>query len=162
MSLTYRVASTSQSRLAAMSVRYGVFVIEQRVPVVLEIDARDFLSSTTHLLATTLEGPVGAARLLAPTCQSEFPEFHVGRVAVLEAWRGRGIGRDLMKRCEDAARRQVRSGAPLVLVLDAQVQAEAFYKNLGYLPTGRPRFMDAGILHQEMAKRTTGSRVLSE
>ncbi len=140
-----------------MSVRYEVFVVEQKVPVVLEIDARDFLSSTVHVLALSAGKAIGAARLLAPTAPSDVPEYHVGRVAVLEPWRGKGVGRALMEQCEVAAQAQVASGAPLDLVLDAQVQAEAFYVGLGYRPTPRPRFMDAGILHQEMAKRTTGS-----
>lgn len=139
-----------------MSVRWDVFVLEQAVPIVLEVDARDFLGSTIHIVASSGGEVVGAARVLVPS-DGTVHEYHVGRVAVRKELRGLGFGKSLMRRCEEEARVRVPSGQPLRLVLDAQVQAESFYRSLGYAPTSRPRFFDAGILHQEMAKETTGS-----
>ncbi len=140
---------TPVQRLTGMGIRWDVFVEEQDVPLVLEVDARDFLPSTVHLLAVEDGRGVGTARLL----DQGSGRFTVGRVAVLEQERGRGIGAELMKACEEVAR---RSDEQATLVLDAQVTAVPFYEKLGYRPTSRPVFLDAGIWHQEMAKSVSG------
>lgn len=169
-----RIASP-QDRVAAAALRLEVFVHEQRVPFVLEIDARDFAPSTIHLVASVdlsargqsmtevpVDQPVPAdlasevvatARLL---CDGE-GRYHVGRVAVRQAWRGRGIGQQVMLAAEQAARQAVLPGAPVVLALDAQEQAIGFYERLGYLLTERERFLDAGIWHREMQLLTVGT-----
>ncbi|OZA24817.1 MAG: GNAT family N-acetyltransferase [Hydrogenophilales bacterium 17-61-9] len=73
------------ARLGA--VRRAVFIEEQGVPEALEWDEHDAVS--LHVLATTLDGtPIGCARLL--------PDGHMGRMAVLPAWRGCGIGQALL------------------------------------------------------------------
>ena len=75
-------------------IRYDVFVIEQRVPEVLEWDAAD--SHSIHALATDTEGaPIGCARLLA--------DGHIGRVAVVRQWRTLGVGTALMLHLIDKA-----------------------------------------------------------
>lgn len=65
------------------TVRREVFVQEQNVPRSIEFDGLD--SSALHWLALTPEGkPVGTLRLL--------PSGQIGRMAVLCAYRGQGIG----------------------------------------------------------------------
>jgi len=68
-------------------VRFTVFVDEQKVPAELEIDALDPFS--VHVLARDAAGtPIGAGRLT--------PDGRIGRMAVLEAWRGKGVGEALL------------------------------------------------------------------
>lgn len=158
-SVLCKIADTDELKLAQMSVRWDVFVMEQDVAFVLEIDARDFLESTIEMVAIDqARGQViGAARLLRDGDDDGGAHFHVGRVAVRKEARGQRVGEQLMRLAERTAREQIAAGEPLALVLDAQVQASGFYGRMGYQPTEKPRFYDAGIVHQEMMKTTTGT-----
>src|SRR6185436_4759013 len=65
------------------AVRKLVFIDEQKVPVDLEWDDLDQVSA--HVLAQSSEGEsIGTGRLL--------PDGHIGRMAVVQRWRGRGVG----------------------------------------------------------------------
>ena len=65
-------------------IRFAVFVVEQHVPEELEWDGID--AACEHAIAEDGAGsPVGCGRLL--------PDGHIGRMAVLRAWRGRAKGR---------------------------------------------------------------------
>lgn len=155
--------------LEHLDVRWDVFVVEQEVPPVMEIDGRDYVPETLHLVATVTdangdESVIGAARLVAdgtvPPHDSENEDdavtiqFHVGRVAVREEWRGKKIGQQLMRAAERVAIEDAKdkNATELSLILDAQVSAEGFYTRLGYVATDTPTFYDAGIVHQEMSK----------
>lgn len=120
------------------AVRLAVFVVEQNIPEELEWDAHDAVSM--HALAEDAAGvPIGCARLL--------PDGHIGRVAVLSEWRGRGVGAELLIRLIELAQergdRRVR--------LHSQAQAAPFYARYGFEPVGPP-FMEAGIPHQTMER----------
>ena len=129
------------------AVRDVVFVQEQRVPPELERDALDPLSH--HVLARDATGtPIGTARLT--------PEHRVGRMAVLSAWRGRGVGDALLVALLDEARRRQWPDVSL----HAQVTAEAFYARHGFLPEGE-RFIEAGIEHQGMRRVLTGPTAIA-
>lgn len=124
---------------AAQAVRYQVFVIGQNIPVELEWDEMDALS--LHAIACDETGrAVGTARLL--------PDFYIGRMAVLESERGRGIGGRLLQVMMEAARQR---GAAEV-VLNAQVDAIPFYRRHGFVEEGDV-FDDAGIPHRRMRHR---------
>lgn len=120
---------------AAGEIRRIVFIEEQAVPKDEEWDGRD--DACVHLLAYLDDRPVGTARLL--------PDGHIGRVAVLEAGRGLGIGAQLMRAAIDAA----HQAGHREVVLDAQVHALPFYQKLGFEVFG-PEFLDAGIPHRSM------------
>jgi predicted GNAT family N-acyltransferase len=117
-------------------IREPVFVHEQGVPIAVELDALD--PACVHVLARDPAGaPVGTGRLA--------PDGRIGRMAVLASWRGRGVGRALLRRLVDEARATGRTEVSL----HAQVDAEAFYASEGFLPLG-DRFEEAGIQHQAM------------
>jgi predicted GNAT family N-acyltransferase len=137
-SFRVRAAGWETDRDALRAVRHAVFVIEQGVPEALEWDASDPVSR--HALAVDGEGrAIGTGRLL--------PDGHIGRVAVLPAWRGCGVGAELLRHLVDEARgRGLRE-----VVLNAQTHAMGFYGRLGFVPSGEP-FDEAGIPHREMRR----------
>lgn len=122
----------------ARPVREAVFVAEQGVPLALEWDEFDAVSR--HVIARDSNGEViGTGRLL--------PDGHIGRMAVLAAWRGKHVGRALMERLiAEAAQQKLQP-----LLLHAQVQAVGFYEKLGFVAENAA-FMEAGIPHQLMRR----------
>lgn len=121
----------------AGAIRHEVFVVEQKVPVELELDEQD--RTAVHALARNGDTPVGTGRLLS--------DSHIGRMAVLKPYRSIGVGKSLLLALvEEAARR-----GDTQVVLAAQCHAQGFYEVLGFEPEGEP-FMDAGIPHVLMRK----------
>lgn len=136
--IVIRPADWWQDRAALEAVRRRVFIDEQGVDEHEEWDEHDAVCH--HLLACTTNGDaVGTARL--------HPSGKVGRVAVLAAFRGRGVGHALMLETMAVARAQGLAQ----LVLHAQVEALQFYSRLGFTPRGE-EFLEAGIAHVEMVK----------
>jgi predicted GNAT family N-acyltransferase len=132
-------------RAAAYAIRQVVFVDEQHVPLELERDAGD--EQAEHVLARVDGVPAATARVLAQAGGSVV----VGRVAVLPAFRGRGIGRAVMAAVERrAADRDVHA-----VQLHAQLTAQGFYERLGYVQVSG-EYDDAGIAHVTMSKRLPG------
>ena len=129
--------SWEQARALASPIRFEVFVEEQRVPAEIELDEMD--ARCVHAVAFEGESPVATGRLL--------PDGHIGRMAVLKAWRGRGIGGEILQRLMQAARER---GDPRI-VLAAQVHAVEFYRRHGFSVTGGV-YQEAGIPHQDMVK----------
>jgi predicted GNAT family N-acyltransferase len=125
-----------QARLSA--IRRMVFIDEQGVPEEMEWDADD--AAALHLLAVDASGQaIGCARLL--------PDGHLGRMAVLPAWRGRGIGRALLAAAVHAAQERGYT----TLTLSAQTQAAGFYTRAGFIALGG-EYEEAGIPHVAMQK----------
>jgi predicted GNAT family N-acyltransferase len=120
----------------ASAIRYDVFVIEQNVPVELELDDMD--AQCLHVVAyDTNDRAIGTARLL--------PDGHIGRMAVRKEARSTGIGSTLLQ----VLMEQARARGDRVVKLNAQLQAEAFYVRHGYQREGE-EFLDAGIPHIAM------------
>ncbi|MGM0384496.1 MAG: GNAT family N-acetyltransferase [Actinomycetota bacterium] len=140
---------------AAWRIRAEVFVVEQGVPVAEEVDDLDTAETTTHALAWLDGELVATGRLLSDAAHPG--EVHVGRVAVREAARGRGVGAAVMAHLEGVAlaRHGVRRRDDLVVLvaLSAQEHAIGFYTRLGYSLTSGERYLDAGIWHQDMERR---------
>ena len=68
-------------------------------------------------------------------------------MAVLRAWRGRGVGSALLERL---LQRALDSGLQRVYV-HAQLEVAGFYSRAGFQPVGQT-FIAAGIAHVEMTK----------
>lgn len=145
--ITLRVGDWAALGAAAQAVRHAVFVAEQGIPAELERDPAD--AGCLHAVAFDGEGAaVGTGRLLPQPGRV----LKLGRMAVLPAWRGRGVGAALLQALLAAARAQ---GAREVM-LHAQGSAVGFYLGAGFEPRGGT-FMEAGLLHQEMVMRLTGA-----
>jgi predicted GNAT family N-acyltransferase len=119
-------------------VREAVFVREQHVPSALEWDGSD--ASCVHVVAEDRDGaPIGTGRLLLGG--------HIGRMAVLANWRGRGVGSALLI---ELVRWATEQGLTEV-VLNAQTHALGFYQRHGFSAEGEV-FLDAEIDHQRMRR----------
>ena len=122
-------------------IRRTVFIEEQNVPEELEWDGLD--ESCQHLLALdNNNNAIGTGRL----CE----HGHIGRMAVIKDWRGKGVGGALLKKFIDTAQKT----GTLKLVLNAQISAAGFYARYGFSAEG-DEFMDAGIPHLRMTRYFT-------
>lgn len=131
------------------TVREQVFLIEQSIPAEEEWDALD--EKSHHVLARDAQGrPIGTGRLT--------PEHMIGRMAVLAAWRGKGVGKAIMHVLLEQAR-----GLRYPLIeLHAQSHALRFYEKFGFEPYG-DEFNECGIAHRHMRlslDATSGGREL--
>lgn len=124
------------ARADAYRIRYEVFVLEQGVPIDAELDAHD--PTSEHALAITASGEaIATGRLLA--------DGHIGRMAVLRAWRGQGAGSAVL----GALLVRARERGFDTVHLSAQTQAQPFYQRFGFTSHG-PTYLDVGIVHTDM------------
>src|SRR5688572_16146251 len=130
--------SWEQARAHASPIRFTVFVEEQGVPFEIELDEYDPLS--VHAVVFDQGKPVATGRLL--------PDGHIGRMAVLKEWRGRGIGALMLTRLIERA----KARGDREVVLSAQIHAAPFYAAHGFVAHGE-EYMEAGIRHQEMRRQ---------
>jgi predicted GNAT family N-acyltransferase len=134
---TIEIMPWEKARAHAAPVRWRVFVEEQGVPRAIELDQHD--AASIHVVAFEEGRAIATARLL--------PDGHIGRMAVLKAWRGRGIGAALLK----ALLREASQRGHTEVVLSAQVHAVPFYRAHGFAPFGE-EYVEAGIPHQAMKR----------
>jgi predicted GNAT family N-acyltransferase len=147
-SIRIAVAQTAEEREAVFALRLRVFVEEQNVPVEEELDAYDDVA--THFMAVdeTSESS-SASRIIATARLVDKGDGlgKIGRVAVHAAYRGRGVGAQLMRFIHAFA---YRAGYGR-LWLEAQCYAIPFYEKLGYVAEGEV-FLDASIEHRHMRR----------
>ena len=140
-----RLAESEKDRETCLSLRWTVFVEEQGVPPSMEVDERD-RSDAVHALATWNGVPAGTGRFIL---EAKGAAARIGRMAVVDDVRGRGIGRALLAFLEERAK--ARGAAKLVLW--SQVSARPFYEKAGYRVVSEKPFDDAGIPHVAMEKQ---------
>ena len=128
------------------ALRIEVFVKEQKVPMELEFDEKDNSENTVHIGFFDNNKLIGVARLI----DLNKDVIHIGRVAIDKEYRGRGIGRELIIGCENIAQQILKR--KIIIELSAQIQAENFYKSLGYNRVNDIIYLDAGIEHVDMMK----------
>ena len=119
----------------AKLIRTQVFICEQGITEADEWDDQDVISQ--HFVIYDQDQPIATARLLQ--------NHSVGRVAVVKAYRGQGLGQMIMLEIISYAQKQRRS----VLTLSSQVHAISFYEKLGFTVQGNP-YDECGISHIEM------------
>jgi predicted GNAT family N-acyltransferase len=117
------------------AIRRRVFIEEQGVPREIEWDGREV--EALHAIAELDGEPIGCGRLL--------PDGRIGRLAVLPAFRGQGVGARLLEMLLGLARRRGQA----TVHLHAQLPARAFYERAGFRVRGEP-FQEAGIAHIDM------------
>lgn len=116
-------------------VREPVFVVEQLVTPEFEWDELDV--TATHLLALSAEHqPIGCARIIGNK---------VGRMAVLSDWRGKGVGRAILR----VAIADCKARGEKCVKLSAQTHAIGFYANAGFTVISE-QYQDLHIPHVDM------------
>ncbi|MBI4780179.1 MAG: GNAT family N-acetyltransferase [Oscillatoriophycideae cyanobacterium NC_groundwater_1537_Pr4_S-0.65um_50_18] len=146
MSDRIEVVSFEDAKIDIQKIRHQVFQQEQGVEPELDFDGLDNL--TPHFLAYRQGQPVGTARLRSLDAPGlERHSVKLERMAVLSAYRGQGIGRELLQ----AAIAFAHSQGIAEIRLNAQTYAKAFYQKLGFEPYGS-EFQEAGISHIAMKK----------
>jgi len=136
--VTVRIIETADIA-TCQGLRRVVFIEEQGVSVADEVDGRD--GRARHLLALADGEPVGTARLLTDGTIGK-----IGRVCVLKAARGKGVGAALIRAGVETFR--AMPGINKVK-LGAQTHALGFYEALGFHAVGEI-YQDAGIAHRDM------------
>lgn len=123
--------------------RQQVFGIEQHC-LYLDVDGHD--AQCLHLAAWSAVQPMplAYARLVEPGVK--YAEPSMGRVITTLAGRGRGLGRELVRRVIEHSR-QVYFGQGVRI--SAQSHLEAFYAQAGFIVCGPP-YLEDGIPHTEM------------
>uniref|UniRef100_UPI0025E233C8 GNAT family N-acetyltransferase n=1 Tax=uncultured Ruminococcus sp. TaxID=165186 RepID=UPI0025E233C8 len=98
-------------------IRETVFIEEQKFKI--EFDDTDDIA--THIVMYIDNNPVGCCRLY-----KRENEYHIGRIAVLKPYRGKGDGEKILLEAEKVAKEK---GADSIS-LSAQVRASGFYEKL--------------------------------
>lgn len=131
--------SWKEAEVDAFLVRQEVFILEQGVPAELELD--EFDSSAAHVLAYQDAHCIGTGRLLNLSAK----QAQIGRMAVLAKFRGKGVGKQILRKLVELAASQ---GAREI-ILHSQVSAIPFYEKLGFQTQGNV-YDEAGIPHRNM------------
>lgn len=108
-------------------IRETVFIEEQKF----KIEFDDIDNIATHIIMYLDGMPVGCCRLY-----KQENEYHIGRIAVLKPYRGKGYGEKILLEAEKDAKKM---GADSIS-LSAQVRASGFYEKLGYKKHGEIYF----------------------
>lgn len=138
--MSYRIATTryDQDKAGIQFVRRRVFIEEQGIDPAEEWDAHD-AKAIFAIAVDDEEQVIGTARLLETG--------RIGRMAVLPAYRRRGVGSALLKHLLAIAKQQ---GYARIL-LSAQQSVMEFYAKQGFTPVGPPH-EEVGIPHQNMQR----------
>ena len=139
MTLEILLKSWKEAEEDAFLVRQEVFILEQGVPAQLELD--EFDSSAAHVLAYQDSDCIGTGRLV----NLGDKQAQIGRMAVLAKFRGKGVGRQILRKLVDLAASQ---GARKI-ILHSQVSAIPFYEKQGFQAQGDV-YDEAGIPHRNM------------
>ena len=132
---------------AVMALRQAVFVVEQNCAY---LDADGLDAGALHLLGWSGDRLCAYLRILPP---HENVPAQIGRVVVQHAWRGRGLGAELMVRGALAARQMFDAGQILIY---AQAHLSDWYATLGYVVSGAV-FDEDGIDHVPMIQASEGT-----
>lgn len=138
--IAIRIGDWASLRADASAVRTAVFVHEQRIDRDDEWDELD--ERAMHCVVYGNGAAIATGRLL--------PDAHIGRMAVLAAERGKGIGARLLRALmHHGWQRGERS-----FELSAQSHAVGFYRRHGFREFGEP-FLEVGIEHRRMRVATS-------
>ncbi|MUK31841.1 GNAT family N-acetyltransferase [Aliivibrio fischeri] len=131
------VAYINKEKEEIRSIRDSVFIQEQEIDPEIEFDGLD--SSAVHALVYCDGEAVGTGRILS--------DGHIGRIAILKAYRSKGLGSKIvLSLIEEAARQNYER-----VYLGSQKHAIQFYEKLGFQPYGE-EFIEADIPHLSMEK----------
>ena len=128
-----------------LKLRNAIFIVDQQC-VFADIDGRD--QTYCYHFFYTLNGQVIAyARIFGPG--QFYKEPCLSRVCTSLDQRGKGIGKELMKRALDEMSRLFPGQS---IRIGAQLYLKTFYENFGFKMDGDP-YIEDGIKHIQMIKK---------
>ncbi len=142
MTTTVSKVSDIRDLDAAFTIREKVFVQGQGVPADDEYDQHDRQRTTRHYLALVDGQPAGAARW-RPTENG----VKLERFAVLDAYRGHGVGTALVQQVLADVQAEVPDATQVYL--HAQLRAIPLYERTGFQKVGE-MFEECDIQHYKM------------
>lgn len=138
---------TARQLFQILKLRQDVFFVEEKI-IYPDLDDTD--EDCIHVFATTEKDgktiTVSYARVYFDPLEQH---VKVGRVATAAAYRGQGIGGEVMRRCCEVAQSRFSDSE---VWLDAQLHAVDFYRSLGFQVVSDV-FMEASIEHIRMMWR---------
>lgn len=134
---------TNSELYQILQLRSEVFVVEQNC-VFQDIDNKD--QESYHLLCLINGILAGYTRLL-PAGLS-YNEISIGRVVTAPAFRGIGLGKELMQKSIEACEKIFEK---TTIRIGAQRHLSKFYNSIGFIESGKP-YDEDGILHIEMVR----------
>jgi len=135
-----KIAETQSEFFQIVRIRAEVFVREQNVDTIIEMDEKD--DTAIHVLATLNQKPAGCLRILVHD-----DKVVIGRVAVLKPFRRNHIGKALMNFVETLPVVKERGK----IEVHAQLTARDFYLNCGFHEIS-DIYEEANIQHVSMEK----------
>ncbi len=136
--LIIKPASFKEDHEEIFNIRNIVYIEGQDCPYDEEFDGYD--DDSEHFLAYIDEKVVGYCRLRMVEKKAKLERF-----SVYEQWRGKGVGKALVKHLlKLLEERRIK-----VKYLNAQTRAKEFYEKLGFKERGE-LFFEAGIEHVAM------------
>jgi putative N-acetyltransferase (TIGR04045 family) len=151
-SLICRAVRGAAELTAHHRIRHAVFVVEQELFEVSDLDAHDVADSTIHVLGLVAGVPAGTVRLYpigpSPTGPSPIDGalWQGDRLAVLSEHRHAGIGGPLVKHAVHTA--GLLGGSRMLA--QVQVPNVRFFEYLGWSRVGSPAHY-VGVAHQQMS-----------
>ena len=135
MNLKIQLVNTNKEYEEILNIRQLVFVVEQNVPIDIEIEYED---ESQHVICYHNDSPVATGRLR----ETRFG-IKLERFAVLREFRGMGIGKQIV----NFILSQISSNK--TIYLHAQEAVVDFYKKLGFKVVGE-QFSEADIFHSKI------------
>jgi predicted GNAT family N-acyltransferase len=133
-----RIVKGIENAPEARLIRQAVFVDEQGFKN--EFD--DIDSTAYHGILTENGSPVAVGRLF-----TENGDYHIGRIAVMKPYRGKGLGREIVSLLES----KISELGGGTAVLSAQIRVKGFYEAMGYTAYG-DEYFDEYCPHISMKK----------
>lgn len=137
---------TKEQLYALLRLRAEVFVVEQNCPYQ-DLDNKD--QRATHLLGTTPDGRLAAYTRILPKGISYIDHASIGRVITAPFARGKGLGRELMKK--SIATLYDKYGKQTIKI-SAQAHLQDYYSSVGFEGHGEI-YDEDGIPHRGMILR---------
>lgn len=134
---------TNEQLYQLLQLRQKIFVVEQDCPY-LDADGSD--QQAIHLIAVENKKIVAAVRLIPEQtiAFSSSPKIAIGRLVVERDCRGKGLGRDAIKKAIEYTKQHSTAS---VIYLSGQSYLNRFYHELGFRPQG-DIYLEDGIEHQ--------------
>lgn len=131
--------TTEEEMKVCFDIRRMAFVEEQNVPADLEMDGKD--PAARHFGVLVDAEIIGTCRVRIVGSAAK-----IERVAILKDYRGKGVGRILMRYILNELRKSPEIN---LFRLSSQAYAVPFYEKLGFRTRGQ-EYLEAGIPHYDM------------